>query len=274
MQVFIEVLKDLWRFVFPYENQVSMPATKPQPLLISPTPTAVALPTQPVILDAPHDISPVASGGADGLLVSVREAGIYKEPTVSFDGRIGVATYGQRVVVEKQQGRFALVYVGYRQGWMFRDDIGSADMVLPVLSRGHRYDAADSVTKRLRACIGDTFTGEVSDTVLQPGEYVTYALWYRGFALPWTETWGRVPGTWQRKLRGVPGVHMDVQPHTGAIMEYILDEVGYLAYVERVSPTGTLTLSGVGLTYEAQYTEQVLTHDVWRELRPVFITLV
>ena len=109
--------------------------------------------------------------------------------------------------------------------------------------------------------------------MLQGVEYVTYRVMQAGRAVPWGESWGRIAGTWQRKLRGVRGVRIDVSPRTGSIMEYIIDDVGYIAYVERVSPDLKITITGVGLTHEGQYTEQVMDHTIWRELRPVFITV-
>ncbi len=277
MQVLLEVLKDLWAFVYgDTRTSLAMPVSvlREEPKLLTAAPTKLRLAAAVAKAALPEPTDVVIDSTSDVPLVAVREAAIYREPTVSFDTKIATVGYGKRVEPERHQGRFTYVRVGAVTGWMLRDEIQPQSAVLPMFVRGHRYEAVDETTVRLRACIDDMFSGRAAQASLQPEEYVAYMLWTQGRQLPWSETWGRVPGTWQRKLRGIRGVHMDVQPRTGAVMEYILDDVGYLGYVKQVSPANDITLAGVGLTYESQYTEQLLTHDIWRELRPVFITLV
>jgi surface antigen len=118
------------------------------------------------------------------------------------------------------------------------------------------------------------FLGAATQLPLSGVEYVTYRLYQAGRKIVWPEHWGRVAGSWQRKLRGVKGVRMDVLPHTGAVMEYIIDDVGFVAFVEAVSPANRITISGIGLVHEGQYTEERLEHATWRELRPVFISVL
>jgi hypothetical protein len=203
--------------------------------------------------------------------IAVTEAFVYREPVAAFDAVLVRLPYATRVQVAKRSGRFVQVAAGVTMGWVDADSVASGAEVLPQLKRGVVYDAASTEAVRLRTCIADSFNGRESGSMLTGVEYVTYRLWQQARVIPWPVSYGRVAGTWQRKLRGVRGVHIDVMPRTGAIMEYILDEVGYLAYVEAVSPDLRIRVTGIGLTHEGQYTEQVFEHGHWRELHPVFI---
>jgi hypothetical protein len=54
---------------------------------------------------------------------------------------------------------------------------------------------------------------------------------------------------------------------------YAEDGMGRLAYVEAVLPDETLRISGVGIAVSGEYSELVLKPSVWREWRPVFISV-
>jgi len=206
--------------------------------------------------------------------IAVEKAYVHHEPVVAFDNVIMTIAYGTTVTIGKRSGRFVQVPFPGVNGWIQADTIKPLEQVLPQLQRGKMYDVYNVETEKLRLCIGDSFSGTISCSLLSSVEYVTYRLWQHGLVLPWLATYGRVPGTWQRKLRGVRGVRIDVMPHTGSVMEYILDDVGYVAYVETVAPDLRIKVTGIGLTNEGQFTEQVFERDVWRELRPVFIVSV
>lgn len=271
MRVLIEVLKDLWLFLVG-RIHTSQLAYQPPVALVAPAmPLSIPSPTAPISL--PVMVSVPALGAGQGYCAAEPVVTIFKDPAVAFDTLVLRVPYGTKLALGEAKGRFIAVHEPVT-GWVLKDSVASHAEVLPQFQRGHRYGADDAETMRLRTCIDDAFAGAEAGEPLQPAEYVTYRLRQRGVAIAWPQPWGRVPGTWQRKLKGQRGIHMDITPHTGAVMEYIIDDVGYLAYVERVSPQYDITVSGIGLTYEGQYTEQVLTHDVWRELRPVFISVV
>lgn len=202
------------------------------------------------------------------------DAKLYADPVVAFDSVITTVPYGSTVSPLTYRGRWVQVQLGGLTGWLLRDDIDLSEAVLPAFQVGTTYDASNETTKRLRACIADDFAGALTQTLLTAEEYVTYALWRSGFSLPWPKRFGRVAGSWQHKLRGVAGIHIGVTPKTGAIMEYIIDDIGYLAYVDAVAPDLTIRCSGIGLLRTATYTEERWLQSDWRERRPVFITVV
>ncbi len=65
---------------------------------------------------------------------------------------------------------------------------------------------------------------------------------------------------------------MNVLPKTHSIMEYTIDEVGYLAFVEAVFPDRSIKISEVGFPEDGYYREAIMTQEEYRELKPVFIT--
>jgi len=83
----------------------------------------------------------------------------------------------------------------------------------------------------------------------------------------------RIPGTWQRKLKGGIGVHIGIAPKTESIMEYIVDDVGHLAFVEAVFPDGSMNITEIGKYNDSTYTEDTLQSEQWKELSPVFLEI-
>jgi hypothetical protein len=230
-----------------------LPNRVPQSVVSSALPLAAAWPKS----------VPSRIGGAGTLL--------HHDPTMAFDNVLATLPYATVVTEVRRSGRFVLVETPVGIGWVLTDAVLEEIHVLPQFKLGYTYDAEQSEVRKLRSSIGDCFSGQLAGVALMGVEYVTYKLKQAGRTIAWPQTYNRLAGTWQRKLRGVRGIHIDVLPHTGSVMEYIIDEVGYVAYVEKVAPDLKITVSGIGLTHESQYTEQVLLHNVWRELRPVFI---
>jgi surface antigen len=66
---------------------------------------------------------------------------------------------------------------------------------------------------------------------------------------------------------------MGIIPKTDAVMEYIVDDIGHLAYVEAVSSDESIKISSVGMFDEGMFSEIVMQRTEWIELRPVFIEI-
>ncbi len=278
MRILSAVILDLWYFLLSlFDSTRSARQTGHQFILPAPAATASLLP--PLHPSVPpkddHDDAPAITSVDTAVHAAciLERVAVYHEPTVAFDNRVAVLHPGMSVAVGRRSGRFMHVRAGAVAGWVPAEAIGGEAATFPQFFRGRFYSAEDAETLKLRTFIDDDFLGGQTKTVLQGVEYVTYRIRQTGRMVPWVESWGRIAGTWQRKLRGIRGVRIDVFPHSGSIMEYIIDDIGYVAYVERVSPESTITITGVGLTHEGQYTEQVMDHALWRELRPVFIVV-
>ncbi len=284
MRVLWAALMDLWHFVVgasPRHTAVLMQSAIPVVELLPPVNVSkVALPARPAAAQivAPEVLPqlapplPVISvGTAQQPRAAETTVRVHTDPVDAFDNVLTSVPYGTPLTVHERRGRWSRVSAGSGNGWVLTDAIGDTTSVLPSFRVGHRYEAESSEARMLRACIADTFNASAGHSMLTGVEYVTYRLWLQGRQIPWPQAHSRVAGTWQRKLRGVRGVHIDILPHTGAVMEYIIDDVGYVAYVEKVAPDLKITVSGIGLTYEGQYTEQVWRHEAWREFHPVFI---
>lgn len=274
MQVLLAVVDDLWQFLYQSlfgvktpsvldlerEHQTSLPlvtttTTRPLPMVIinqSPTDT---------------DFKP-----GEQYYVGETEALLYSDPVVAFDTVIGPVSYGQSVYVKKLGGRWAEVFIDKKNGWILKDTLREKrEDIHPQLLLNEIYDAHHPETIKLRACIDDEFSGARAGLPLMPAEFVSYKLRAQKRFINWTADGPRVPGSWQKRLRGQVGIHIAIMPSTHSIMEYIIDDIGYLAYVEAVFPDKSVKLSQVGVPEEGQYSERMMTQEEYRELAPVFI---
>lgn len=208
--------------------------------------------------------------------VATPSAPLFQNPTHEFDGIRAFLVYGAAVIPREERGRFIRVTSGDQEGWMMRDDLQvHRGDVYPVFIVGKENEVDDPNTIRLRAIINDMFGGTYIEYPLQAGEYVMYRLLQRGVQVAWPPERPRVPGRWHHILRGVAGVHIGVVPKTGSVMEYMMqNEMGHVAYVDAVSPDGTITISETNYPDRGVYNERVLKRESWIELHPVFIELL
>ncbi len=197
---------------------------------------------------------------------------LYIDPVVSFDGVLQILNYGEMVSVVKFGGRWAFVQAGTIEGWIFKDALREqATDVFPVLIEDVSYHFNDVQTEKLRLCIGDVFNGTAAKTSLTDVEYVMYVLSKKNIQIVWSAIRPRIAGTWQRILRGQTGIHIGITPKTDTVMEYVVDDVGHVCYVEAVFSDETIKVRGVGLLEEGVLSILMLGKEEWRELRPVFI---
>lgn len=199
---------------------------------------------------------------------------LYKDPVVAFDTALENLSFGDIVHVVKFGGRWAHVQVRGREGWILKDSLREqVGDVFPEFHDGVMYDASNKETQKLRLYINDQFAGAKADVVLTDAEYVTYKLAKKELQIPWDGGHPRIAGTWQKKLRGMHGVHMGIVPKTDTVMEYVVDDVGHLAYVEAVFSDESIKISSIGMFDEGMFSDGMMQKAEWIELRPVFIEI-
>lgn len=204
--------------------------------------------------------------------IGTPDAHLYVDPVVSFDGIVQTLAYGEMVTVSKFGGRWAMVQVGNIEGWIFKDALREqVTDVFPILVEDIVYSFDNPQTQMLRMCIRDSFAGGVAEVPLTDVEYVTYALSKRNISITWPTVRPRVAGAWQKILRGKHGIHIGITPKTDTVMEYAVDDIGHVCYVEAVFSDETIKVRGIGLLEEGVLSVLMLGKEEWRELRPVFI---
>lgn len=233
-------------------------------VLATPPPVFSVLPTIPDIL---HE--PVV------MYVSVEQTICFAHSHDDFDGALVSFPYGSAVTVVSFFGRYARIQRQEIVGWILKDELlQNKSQVWPLLSPKMVYEAMNDSTVKIRYVIEDLFRAGKLSLPLQPGEYIVYRLRQDNRFISWPLIRPRTPGSWQKILRGVRGIHIGITPKTDTIMEWFTEAgVGKLAYVEKVSPDNTLTLSMVGQPEAGLFSATDLAEDVWRELRPVFIEI-
>ncbi len=207
------------------------------------------------------------------MYVSVKEAICAVRPERDFDTVLAKFPYGTAVTVTGYQGNYAKVFWSHHEGWILKDNLTPHKAeVWPHFTDGNTYETDNDSVKKLRLLINDTFCAGELGLPLQAGEWVAYRLREQNRLIPWPVAHGRVPGDWQILLKGVPGVHISIIPKADSIMEWRgEDGIGRVAYVEKISPEQTLTITIAGLEEPGRFEEKTFPELDWRELRPVFI---
>lgn len=273
MRVFLAVIEDLYHFATEplfslFQND------KKNSLNVLPARTRT--PQIPLLpgFDAHAYDSARTHDHSSGVIYFIGEEGVqlYADPVVAFDVVIMDIPYGEEVRLQKLGGRWGNVRYKETEGWVFKDVLRDQSRdVSPILEEGIVYDAQNEETKKLRLQIHDIFCGGKASLLLTDAEYVTYRLHKKGHSIVWSAERPRTPGTWQKILRGNNSVHLGIHPKTDSVMEYSIDDVGFVAFVEAVFPDDSIKVSGIGLSEDGMYSERMLSKDEWKELRPVFI---
>ncbi len=272
MQTLLAVIDDLWQFAYGglFGARSVTPIDREREF--QPSLGLLPSPQRQGALPAPASSSVFRTG--EQYFIAELQTFLYSDPVIAFDTAMQTIPYGHTVLVTKVGGRWAEVIYEGREGWVLKDVLRERrEDIHPQLRIDTIYTADDAETIKLRACINDEFGGARAGLALTPAEYVTYKLAVAKRSISWPKDGPRVPGSWQKRLRGSEGIHMSIAPSTGDIMEYSVEDVGYLAYVEAVFPDNSIKLSQVGVPDAGQYTERVMTQEEYRELRPVFITV-
>lgn len=281
MRILLAVIDDLFQFASSalfgvlttkldggYFASHSLPEEKTQSLFPDISEDQVEMPTFAT------DMGIASFTAGSQYFIGVPGTFLYVDPVVSFDTASLQLPYATLVEVIKLGGRWAHIKTKDSTGWIFKDSLREqAKDVFPFFTQDAVYDADNEETKKLRLCISDMFGGAVGALPLTDAEYVTYKLGKKGRAFPWTLERPRVAGTWQKKLRGRPLVHIGIVPKTDSVMEYIIEDEGHLCYVEAVFPDESMKISAIGMYAEGTYVEIMIQKDEWKELRPVFIEI-
>ncbi len=209
------------------------------------------------------------------MYVATETAVCFREAHDDFDGSLARFQYGTAVTVVSFSGRYAQVRRQEISGWILKDELAQVKShVWPTLIDNTMYDALHDATRKLRLLIEDQFRAGKLGLPLQAGEYILYRLRLDNRTIIWPLTRPRIPGVWQKILRGVTGIHVGVIPKTDTIMEWTTEaDEGRLAYVEKVLPDLTLSVSMIGENAAGVFGASILTVEEWRELRPVFIEI-
>lgn len=198
----------------------------------------------------------------------------YADPVIAFDNAFAMLSYGTSVQLLQIQGRWAQIRYDETIGWILKDSLCAKPIdVFPHFTTDTEYVHDHPETIKLRAFIGDAFGGARGMFALSAEEYVYYKLRKQNRQISWGTERSRIAGTWQRKLKGKQGVYIRVTPKTDAVMEYVIDDVGYLAFVEAVYPDNSVKVSEIASEENSVYREYTYTPEQWREFRPVFITI-
>ena len=268
METVRAVTLDLLHFVF-VEYFGYRPTTTPLPLLSAEKNRSYAdtKTTEPEVVLAETE----AAG--DVVYAATPTVSLFASPVAAFDGVITIVPYGTALGLLRTQNRWCEVSYREQRGWVLRDDITETSLSPQFLS-GQTYEADSKEATMLRSYLLDEFYGAALHAPLQDVEYVAYRLKKKGRSFPWGTERPRTPGSWQRLLRGRPGVHIGVAPKTDAVMEVIYeDDTGHVAYVEAVFPDESILISEFGYPENGQFTARTLQKEEWRELRPIFITI-
>ena len=217
----------------------------------------------------------ISFSAGSAYFIGEREVALYTDPVIAFDSIITKLAYGDMVSVVKFGGRWAHIKIGNREGWILKDILREQlSDVFPVFQEGVLYESDNQETVKLRICIEDSFNGAVAGIPLSDVEYVQYTLQRKNVSITWPSIRPRIAGSWQKILRGKEGVHIGIVPKIGSVMEYVVEDVGHVCYVEAVFGDQTLKIRGMGLLEESMFSVITMNKEQWKELRPVFIEVV
>lgn len=285
MRDVLVVLQDLWKFCFATEDTsvvIAVTSTDSSSSnVVSPSLQKVDLHTSQ---ESPALTSVPASYSAAGIVpyqtgalayVSVQSAECFVRAVQSYDGVVGRLPYGQAVSVGQASGRFCLITTGEVSGWILKDSCTfSRTDIFPIFHVGTSYYSSARVTQAIRMFLQDEFAAAPLLLPLQPEEYVTYRIKEASFTIPWGPARPRLAGEWHTLLRGRARVHVGVEARTHSLLEWNdADGNGRLAYVESVSPDEEIVISYILGTGDGLYCSHVVSANVWREWRPVWITI-
>lgn len=274
IRVILEVLKDLWDFICHEVRSFFQQTQRENHVEVINSQQPEKLPN---VIARPIIISQNKSGDLVGwsAYVKVDIAPCFSQPEQSVDTKLGSFLYGDKVMVVRTINNFVEVRTATMCGWLDEKDLtDDFNKVLPNFKNATIYGSGDEEVIKLRRLIQDEVLGQYLNLPLQSLEFALSVLKIKQTHVPWPAIRPRLPGSWKNILRGIKGVSMSLEPHTGAILEYAGDDgvSGFFGYVEAVRPDQSITLLSVGRVEEGEYRSEECSRDVWKEWRPVFIS--
>ena len=265
IEAVLEVIVDLFRFVFPINTNLSAKS------LLAPTKEILTS-----VKNVPVLVLPKALITGETAYITKANSACFLRPILAFDTRLGYFSFGDSVTVALVEGQFAYVATQTLSGWVEARNISyNKEDVFPQLVLKKRYTADDVETVTIRHWLTDECDGGALYLALQPAEFILYQLKIRKVGLKWPALRPRSAGSWQSILKGKPRVHISIEPKTASVMEYYKeDKSAVLAFVAAVHPDESIVVESVGKEVDGEFLIETLTPTQWRELRPVFISFV
>ncbi len=270
MQVFKEVVGDLWRFikyeVTGYPLVVTPASSNTAESLVLPPQTSTTTSTVQPIIQKPLHLEQT-------VYIAYPQTPCYLRPAFVLDTLIGTYSYGMAVTVVGEREGWVHIRGHDLEGWTERIHLAVDESeVFPSFQAGQVYDAHHPETLKLRTVIDDEFGAGVLQRPLLNCEYVWYKLLQAKKSFPWPPVRPRTPGRWSEILRTVESVHVSRVPLTGAVMEYTdAAGVAQLVYVQAVTPEETVEIMGMTGVNDGMFEQRSFTNEEWRALDPKFL---
>lgn len=269
IRAFIEVLVDLWNFVFAknYNSVFLLPSGKQG----GQTNLAPELVKPKLLPNSALDY------GANIAYVVEDKSPCFSSPLLIDNTKVSTFDYGDLVLVEMFTDSYAKIRSNQLSGFMaLKDLVDDIKLVVPNLKSSFTYKSKNPETIKLRKYINQQQVNIGLHLPLQPIEFIYYKLRLNGIAIDWPKNASKYLGEWNHELKGIKGVSMSVEPRTRSLMEFNRENDNggrpFAAWIESVSPDLTITMQSIGRVDVGEYRSEVFTYDEWKEWRPVFIS--
>lgn len=207
--------------------------------------------------------------------------------TTNLRNLIRELNHGQKL--ELVDGPWFKVRIGRTEGWVHGDYItekapasikskkGKKEKDVSAINfqKGVPNLERDATTKAVRKAIDDIFNlGKAKkDYALQCTEYVQYRLKEKlNINIKWPQTWGRHGGNWGRIFKKHNKYNVLAKPEVNCAVCFTevrgkdgtLTKEGHVAFVERVSPSGTISISEANWPRNGIYGERPIPKWKWQ----------
>ena len=172
-----------------------------------------------------------------------------------------------------------------QQGWVRADYISETAPITNQITQpladfilGQPNSAASDVTKKIRETIKDVLNGAKNGYALQCTEYTTYRVKTKlGIDINWPVQSGRNGGVWWKifqdagvyKILSEPKANCAMCFTAGISQDPTTNEIGHVAFVEEVTPDGSVKVSEAnwppkGQQPRGQYNERTIPREKWQ----------
>ena len=190
----------------------------------------------------------------------------------AFDVKLDSLFYGTEVKVIEEKGDWIHIAVGKTEGWVEADNLSLLpSAVLPTFIPLTQYTDSDRETKKMRFYIADEFSAELAGLPAMNVEYVWYRLLREQREFAWPDIRPRTPGRWAKLLVSEESVLISSVPLAGSIMEYQINSVGEIMYVETVEVDESVKLSGFSGDRSGTFINKFMSAEEYRDNNAKFI---
>jgi len=190
---------------------------------------------------------------------------------------------GQKL--ELLDGPWLKVRVGRKEGWVHGGYVTEAEPIIKKQVKSKREIAFikgvpnlknDIVTITVRKAINDLFNLGKSkeDYPLNCTEYVQYRVKEKlGLDIEWPVKWGRDRGKWAAIFKKYNKYRVLTQPKVNCAMCFTsgiskkpkINAIGHVAFIEKVYPNGTISISEVNMPNSGIYNERPIPKKKWQK---------